>query len=113
MLITPSRVLLVAAAASIALPLDASAASRFTVQNDTEKGKDTKSLGCKGNGKGKCKIKIFSFDERGCKESQNTCSGRAIKMQAKSKAIVSETSEINDETGVREFETVCEIVEQK
>lgn len=76
-------------------------------------GKQRKSFGCKGNGKGKCKIKIVSFDERVCRESQNTCGVHAIKMHAKSKAVVRETTAINEDTGAKEFETVCDIIEQK
>lgn len=137
MLIKPLISLSFAAIAGLFFTLSAEANPRFKVENTTDskidvyiyngddtschtalvvrtvKGKETKSFGCKGNGKGKCKIKLFSDDERACKESRNTCSGRAIKMQAKSKAVVSQTTAINEETGVREFETVCEIIEQK
>ena len=137
MLIKPLISLSFAAIAGLFFTLSAEANPRFKDENTTDskldvyiyngddtschtalvvrtvKGKETKSFGCKGNGKGKCKIKLFSDDERACKESRNTCSGRAIKMQAKSKAVVSQTTAINEETGVREFETVCEIIEQK
>ena len=137
MLIKPLISLTLAAMAGLFFTLSAEANPRFKVQNTTDskievfiyngddtachtalvvrqvKGKQTKSFGCKGNGKGKCKIKLSSHEERACKESQNTCSGRAIKMPAGSKAVVSETVVINAETRATEFETVCEIIEQK
>ena len=137
MLIKLVSIFIAAVAASLSLSLDASASSRFTVQNDTENhvfvsifmGGDqfcaleqksqrveagkTETYGCKGNGKGKCKIKLSSYDGRVCKDSRNTCGRRAIKMQAKSKAIVRETTETDEETGVTKFKTVSEIIEQK
>lgn len=137
MLIKPLNTLALTIVAGLFFSLSAEANPRFKVENTTDskvdvfiyngddtschtalmvrtvKAKQTKSFGCKGGGKGKCKIKLSSHDERACKESRNTCSGRAIKMPAKSKAIVSETTVINEETGDTEFERVCEIIEQK
>ena len=137
MLIRPFISLTLAAMAGLVFTLSAEANPRFKVENTTDskinvyvyngddtschtanvvrtvESKETKSLGCQGHGKGKCKIKLSSYDERVCKDSRNTCGGRAIKMQVKSKAIVRETTETNEETGVSELKTVCEIIKQK
>ncbi|MEL7389344.1 MAG: hypothetical protein AAFN76_06145 [Pseudomonadota bacterium] len=137
MLIRPLISLTLAAMAGLVFTLSAEANPRFKVENTTDSkidvhifngddtschtanvvrtvsSKETKSLGCKGNGKGKCKIKLTSDDGRVCKDSRNTCGRRAIKMQAKSKAIVRETTETDEETGVTKTKTVCEIIDQK
>ena len=98
MLIKLLSVHIVAAAASLTLSLDASAASRFTVQNDTEKdifvsifsGADqfcaleqksrrieageTETHGCTGNGTQRCRLKFSSAaGKQFCKKQNNTC----------------------------------------
>lgn len=133
MLIRPLMSLTLAAMAGFFFTLSAEANPRFKVENTTDskidvyiyngddtachtahsvgkvQGDETKSFGCKGNRKGKCKIKLWSHGDRICTESRNTCSGHAIKMKAKSKAVVSETKD--PETN--EFETTCDLVMQK
>lgn len=133
MLIRPLISLILAAMAGLFFTLSAEANPRFKVENSTDSkidvyiyngddtachtahsvgkllGGETKSFGCKGNFKGKCKIKLWSYGDRVCTESRNTCSGRAIKMKAKSKAVVSQT--VNSETS--EIETTCEISKQQ
>ena len=90
--------LILAAIASLALSPDASAASRFTVTNDTEKhvfvsvfmGDDqfcaleqksrridagkSETYGCTGNGTQRCRLKFYSASEKQiCKKQNNTC----------------------------------------
>ena len=121
MLITPSRVLLVAAAASLALPLDASAASRFTVQNDTEKhvfvsifagddqvcaleGKSRRieagksgTYGCAGHNTQRCRLKFYSAAEKQiCKKQNNTCPNDSARKMRNGEKVVISKDEDND-----------------
>lgn len=126
MLIKPLTALVLAAAAGLFFTLSAEANPRFKIENATDKkikvhiyngddtvchttasqGKvmpgNTKSFGCKGNGKGKCKVKLFSGSKRHCRNDRNTCVGKAIKMPGGSRAKV----EIIDDI------SVCEITEK-
>ena len=104
MLIKPLISLSLAAMAGLFFTLGAEANSRFTVENTTwnkvkveifngsdvecsipAKSKtvffrDTKTLGCAGGGKGKCKVRISVKGKQLCKSEKKTCSHSAIKM---------------------------------
>ena len=104
MLIKPLISLSVAAIAGLFFTLSAEANSRFTVENTTWNKvkveifngndvecsipaktktvffRDTKTLGCVGGGKGKCKVRISVKGKQLCKSEKNTCSKSAIKM---------------------------------
>ena len=97
--------LAVAAAAALCIAATAQASPRFTVENtsddtidvhiysggDTlctheEKTKkvspgETKTIGCNGNGKGKCKVQFYFDIDQICKSARNTCDGKAIKLE--------------------------------
>ena len=98
MLIKPLSVLTFAILASLALSLDVSAVSRFTVTNDTEEhviveifmGDDqvcalpqksqrvetgkSETYGCTGNDTQRCRLKFYSAaDKQICKKQNNTC----------------------------------------
>lgn len=107
--------LILAAAASLALSLDAGASSRFTVQNDTDKhvfvsifsGGDqfciaeenskrieagsSGSFGCTGNGTNRCRLKFYSAPEKQiCKRQSNTCpNDSARKMKNGQEVVIS------------------------
>lgn len=105
--------LALAAAAGLFLTAVADASPRFTIENKTERtlkidiysGGDTSCLdsekrrsvgpnktetfGCTGNGKGKCKVQ-FSVDSKPiCGKQENTCGGKAVKMEGGSRAKIS------------------------
>lgn len=105
MLIKPLTGLVFASAAGLCMTLGAEASPRFTVENtlktDVEiyifAGNDTycgshekykklpagktRTYGCSGHGKGKCKIKLEVHTETVCRSDRNTCSKSAIKME--------------------------------
>lgn len=102
------------------------ASPRFTVTNDSDatltvqifSGDDTVctimekhktmaantagTFGCTGNGKGKCKIRLYADQKEICKDDRNTCSKHAIKMPGKSEVTVS---------GTNADSYACEIIE--
>ncbi len=104
MLTKPLISLFLAAMAGLFFTLSAEANSRFTVENttwnkvkvdvfngdDTECSitlkpktvffKKTKTLGCAGGGKGKCKVRLSIKGKQLCKSEKKTCSKSAIKM---------------------------------
>lgn len=107
--------LIFALAASLVLTLDASASSRFKVQNDTDKhvfvsifsggdhlcvaeenskrvdAESDGAFGCTGNGKHRCKLKFYSADEKQiCKRQGNSCpNDSARKMKNGAKVVIS------------------------
>lgn len=107
--------IILAAVASLTLSLDASAASRFTLQNDTDKhvfvsifsggdqfcaleGKSrrvdagkTETYGCTGNGTQRCRLKFYSAAEKQiCKKQNNTCpNDSARKMKNGQEVVIS------------------------
>lgn len=115
MLIKAISAFMLAGTASITLSLDASAVSRFTVQNDTEKhvfvsvfsGGDqfcaleqkshrveagkTETYGCTGNGTHRCRLKFYSSAEKQiCKKQNNTCpNDSARKMKNGQEVVIS------------------------
>lgn len=104
MLIKHIVVLMAAAALGLLSSLEASANSRFTIENDSyakvtvqiysggdgsckspEKTKtasagETDSYGCTGNGKNRCKVKLRVDGDRICKTQMNTCDDTAQKI---------------------------------
>lgn len=104
MFIKPLISLSLAVMAGLFFTLNAEANSRFTVENTTwnkvkveifngddvecsipAKSKTvyfrkTKTLGCAGGGKGKCKVRISVKGKQLCKSEKKTCSKSAIKM---------------------------------
>ena len=104
MLIKSSTSLALAAAAGLFFASSAEANPRFTIENTTDqkvrvhvynggdvectskaKGKTvgpekTKTFGCTGNGKGKCKLKIYVGPAPICDGQENTCGKTAIKV---------------------------------
>ncbi|NQY40500.1 MAG: hypothetical protein HRT80_10415 [Henriciella sp.] len=118
MLIKLFSTLILAVAASVALSLDASAGSRFTVQNDTGKdvfvsifsGADqfcaleqksrrieageTETHGCTGNGTQRCRLKFSAAGKQICKKQNNTCPlDSARKMRNGEKVVISKDEE--------------------
>jgi len=115
MLIKAINTFILAGTASLALPLNAGAVSSFSVQNDTEKhvfvsvfaGGDqfcfleqksqrveagtSKTYGCIGNGKQRCRLKFYSAAEKQiCKKQNNTCpNDSARKMKNGEKVVIS------------------------
>jgi len=105
MLIKPLISLFLLAMAGLFFTLSAEANSRFTVDNTTwnkvkvevYNGDDTecsitlkpktvffrksKTLGCAGGGKGKCKVRLSIKGKQLCKSEKNTCSKSAIKIK--------------------------------
>ena len=115
MLIKPLSMFAAAVVASLALSLDASAVSRFTVTNDTDKpvfvsvfsGGDqlcaleqksqrveagkSETYGCTGNGTQRCRLKFYSAAEKQiCKKQNNTCpKDSARKMKNDQEVVIS------------------------
>lgn len=105
MLIKPLTSLTLATASGLLFAASADASPRFTIENTTDSkvevdifngddavcyshAKDgkilpgkTKSFGCKGNGKGRCKVKLYSNYRPICRDERDTCDGKAIKLQ--------------------------------
>lgn len=98
--------LIIASTASAFFATDASASSRFKIQNDSServkievyngndtkcvsesktkkvpKGK-TKAMGCQGKGTGLCKIKVFVSGKEICKSKKHHCTGTKISDKA-------------------------------
>lgn len=111
-----SRHLITLAFASLAVlfsAMDASANSRFTIQNDTDKkvnvyiytgGDDlcsvqeklksvsageTDSFGCTGDGKNRCQVQFYAKGSQICKKQNNSCfKDNARKMKNGAKAVI-------------------------
>lgn len=105
-----------ASAAAFCVALIAEASPRFTVQNDlgrdvevyiysgddtycgsnekykTVPGGKSRTYGCSGHGKGKCKIKLRAHDKKICRSDRNTCDKTAIKMEDGAKVTVKKES---------------------
>lgn len=121
MLIKPLSVVAVAVIASLALSLDASAVSRFTVTNDTEKhvfvsvfsGGDqvcaleqksqrveagkSETYGCTGNGTQRCRLKFYSAAEKQiCKKQSNTCPNDSARKMKNGQEVVISKDEDDD-----------------
>jgi len=113
MLNTAFPCLAIATVAGLFLTPIAEASPRFTIENNTDRtvkidiysGDDTscldnekrrsvgpfktKTFGCTGDGKGKCKVQ-FSVDSVAiCGKQENTCGGKAVKMDGGARAKVS------------------------
>lgn len=104
MLIKSLSILTIAAAAGLVSTMAAEASPRFTVTNKADKmvkifvfnGDDSgchleekvktidsghsNTMGCSGNGKGRCKIYLQQHGERICKSQFNTCGNDATKI---------------------------------
>ena len=113
MLINSFTKLTLATAAGLFFTFGAEASPRFTIENktertikvdiysggdtsclDSEKGRSvppykTKTFGCTGNGKGKCKVQFRVDSISICGKQENTCSGNAVKMKGGSRAKIS------------------------
>lgn len=102
-----------AAAVGITLTLDASAASRFKIQNDTDKNifvliymgddsfcfaeqnskrvepESSDAFGCTGNGKNRCQVKFRVEGKQICKKQNNSCfNDSARKLRNGAKAVI-------------------------
>jgi len=104
MLIKSLSILAIAAVAGLFSTMAAEASPRFTVTNNADKtvkvfvfnGDDSgchleekvktidsghsNTIGCSGNGKGRCKIYLQQHGEQICKSQFNTCGNRATKI---------------------------------
>lgn len=106
MLLRHLAALIIASTASAFFSMDATANSRFNVQNNSNekvkievfKGNDTecvseaktkkvskgktKSMGCEGKGMGLCKIKVHAKGKEICKSKKKHCSGTPVSDKA-------------------------------
>lgn len=104
MLFRPLMALVFIASASLLFTSTADANPRFTVQNDTGgkvevyiyngddhyceyedkiktvSGGKSKTFGCNGNGKGRCKIRLKMNNSKICKPNRDTCFGKTKKI---------------------------------
>lgn len=103
MLIRFFSALAIATTAGLFFGLDASATSRFTIQNDTPqkitvriydgdspcrspnktknvRGEESDSFKCSGNGTNRCKVKLQVDGELICKEQMNSCDQKVRKV---------------------------------
>ena len=118
MLFRPLASLVTASTASLLFAMDASATSRFTVQNDTDKkvnvyiysGGDTlcsieekmksvsagktDSFGCTGNGKNRCQVQFYAEGNQVCKKQNNSCyKDNSRKLKNGEKAVITHDDE--------------------